>query len=323
MCDFLSVVIRRDGKIFHLPTNSHSGIVDHYGLTENDTMAEMRNLPRFYEFEWDGEDDTARTAKGYLRGPNPPAIVVKAAATLAANLRRALNEPGWGCLDDGFFAAPEWADVRWKALCNPKCPPDVADRIAETPLHANGETISSLRPTVTAIGGSFRVAAGYKITAPVLAKAGYVCLDQGASLDAPVLAEVVGDVILAQGASLDAPVLAEVDGYMRLDQGASLDVPMLSRVGRVYVSKHVNVILPSLTSVLDVVMEAHATLGVPLLDKADALTMREAATLNAPMLTNIECMNLDCGVTLNAPLLKDVPENSSGKGACCKFRDPA
>ena len=303
MCDFLSVVIRRDGKIFHLPTNSHSGIVDHYGLTENDTMAEMRNLPRFYEFEWDGEDDTARTAKGYLRGPNPPAIVVKAAATLAANLRRALNEPGWGCLDDGFFAAPEWADVRWKALCNPKCPPDVADRIAETPLHANGETISSLRPTVTAIGGSFRVAAGYKITAPVLAKAGYVCLDQGASLD--------------------APVLAEVDGYMRLDQGASLDVPMLSRVGRVYVSKHVNVILPSLTSVLDVVMEAHATLGVPLLDKADALTMREAATLNAPMLTNIECMNLDCGVTLNAPLLKDVPENSSGKGACCKFRDPA
>ncbi len=227
MCDFLSCVIRRDGKIFHLPTNSHSGIVAHYKLTENDTMADLRGTPRFYEFEWDGEGDLAQASKKYLRGNNPPQIVVKAAETLAANLRRALDEPGWGCLDDGFFAATEWADVRWKAIINDACPHDVAARIASTALHASGETIKALHPLVTSIEGKFIVKAGYEITAPALAKTGYVSLDQGASLTAPALAEVTGDVILNQGASLTAPALAEVTGYVRLYQGASLTAPLV------------------------------------------------------------------------------------------------
>ena len=45
---------------------------------------------------------------------------------------------------------------------------------------------------------------------------GYIRLDQGATLTAPVLAQS-GDIRLYQGATLTAPVLAQIDGYVQID----------------------------------------------------------------------------------------------------------
>ena len=54
MCNFHSICVRRDGVIAHLPSNSHSDIIQKYGWTENDQISTLRGKPRFVECEWDG-----------------------------------------------------------------------------------------------------------------------------------------------------------------------------------------------------------------------------------------------------------------------------
>ncbi len=228
MCDFFSAVIRRDGKVFHLPSNSHSGIVAHFGLTENDTMADMRGVPRFYEFEWDVQGSVPSNITKLLRGVNPPEKVVDAAKVLAKNLRQALDEPGWGLLDDGFFAGEEFADLRWKALIHEKCPHKIAARLAETLLHAQGEAIKSLHPKVTAIEGSWSVEKGYHISAPALTEvAGYIDVRENAKLDAPALTKA-GSIYVSENAKLDAPALTKA-GYIDVRENAKLDAPKLKK----------------------------------------------------------------------------------------------
>lgn len=171
MCDFFSAVIRRDGKIFHLPTNSHSGIVAHYQLTENDQVADLRGKPRFYEFEWGGIGPVPAIGK-ILRGANPPKAVLDAANMLATNLAHALADPGWGLLDGGFFDAPEFADLRWKALTSEHLDHRIADRLAVTSLHTDGKPIKSLHPLITKLDGCINVRENASLTAPALTEVG-------------------------------------------------------------------------------------------------------------------------------------------------------
>ena len=53
MCDFHSIVVRVDGAIAHVPSNSHSEAVKHAGWTENGP----NKRPRFIECEWGGEGE--------------------------------------------------------------------------------------------------------------------------------------------------------------------------------------------------------------------------------------------------------------------------
>ncbi|MFZ2280263.1 MAG: hypothetical protein WAW39_20865, partial [Prosthecobacter sp.] len=195
MCDFFSAIIRADGTLYHQPSNSHSGIVAFYKLKENDTLSEMRDTARFYEFEWSGQGDVPQNISSILRGTNHPQKVLDAAKVLAKNLKRALEEPGWGLVGDGFFAGGEYADLRWKALIHENCPHEIAEAIAVRSLHAQGEAIKSLHPLVTQIDGEkgFSIADGYSITAPVLASVtGSVDVSANATFTAPVLASVTG-----------------------------------------------------------------------------------------------------------------------------------
>jgi hypothetical protein len=56
ICDFHSIVVRRDGAIAHVLNNSHSGAVKSAGWTENDTIS-LHGKARFIECEWDGRGE--------------------------------------------------------------------------------------------------------------------------------------------------------------------------------------------------------------------------------------------------------------------------
>ena len=246
MCDFLSCVIRRDGKIFHLPTNSHSGIAEHYGLTENDTMADMRCKPRFYEFEWDGG-----WSEYDLRGEAPPKAVRKSAAMLRENLRRALSEPGWGCLDGGFFSAPEWADVRWVAICNPKCPSHLASRIAKTPLHANARhRLLNIHPEVEAVSGFLWFVGSAAITAPNLRSAETITVEAGVHFSADKL-EKAKTIKTRYESKIVAPSLTEVQ-QLRVGKDASCALPNLVEGGSIIVGDGGELNLPALKTATSV-----------------------------------------------------------------------
>jgi len=249
MCDFFSAVITANGQVFHLPSNSHSGIVAHYKLTENDTRSEMRDKARFFEYEWDGEGKVPENIKAILRGRDHPQVVLDAAKVLAKNLKRALDEPGWGLTGDGAFAGEEYADLRWKALIHEKCPHEVAKEIAVRSLHSHGETIKSLHPLVSNIDGEkgFVVMEGYSIaapaltksgsvdvsanatfTAPALTKSGYVYVSANATFTAPALTKS-GSVYVRENATFTAPALTEVTGYVKKAKGAKFDAPQLKK----------------------------------------------------------------------------------------------
>ena len=49
MCDFCSAIVRRDGLIYHDPSNSHSQMAQKAGWAENGV-----GTPTFIELEWDG-----------------------------------------------------------------------------------------------------------------------------------------------------------------------------------------------------------------------------------------------------------------------------
>jgi len=188
MCDFFSAVIRRDGAIAHVHKNSHSGAVKAAGWVENDQMADMRGQPRFYEFEWSSEGNVPKNIASILRGANPPEKVIEAATVLAKNLKRCLEEPGWGLLDDGPFAGEEYADLRFRALANGIGDTRIQARLAVMTLHAQGEVIKSLHPLVAIIAGNFSVAEGYQITAPALTEVtGSVYVQANATFTAPAL----------------------------------------------------------------------------------------------------------------------------------------
>lgn len=146
MCDFFSAVITHDGRVFHHPHNSHSGIVAHYGLTENDIVSKMRDAPRFYEFEYKLSQILAQdygpanfVPALYLRqyDHRVPKQVLQAAEVLWKDLRRAFIDPGWGLLDAGSFASEEFSDVRFAVMTNhPKGAfvPGVWKRLMQTSL---------------------------------------------------------------------------------------------------------------------------------------------------------------------------------------------
>ena len=227
MCDFHSICVRVDGAKTHLRTNSHSGSVDAAKWRENQPNRD----PFFVEAEWNGlgqypgADKICRSTPNEAQRKTVDAHYQALAAVMADPIKAATL-----CFDGGIFSGAEYADVRWNILIHPNCPHRLADRLAVTLLQANGETIKSWHPAICDFDGSFKIAAGYKLTAPALKTvSGYVIVEQGATCTAPALKTVSGDVIVEQGATCTAPALKTVSGYVRVEQGATFTAPALKK----------------------------------------------------------------------------------------------
>jgi len=225
MCDFMSIVIYRDGKVGHIPENSHSGAVAALGRVENQPNRDAY----FVEAEWSGKGEY-QGAESVIckRGTEPNNKQIKAADRYYSALSKLLSDPAAHaekmCFGDGVFAGDRWADVRWRVLISEKCPNRAADKLAKTKLHANGEEIKSLHPAITKLDGSFKVASGYEIDAPALTEVGGdVRVYGSAKFDA--LQKVGGYVLVDGSAKLDAPALTEVGGDVRVDGSAKFDAP--------------------------------------------------------------------------------------------------
>jgi hypothetical protein len=88
MCDFLSIVILRDGSTVHDEENSHSKAVELAGIKEPNQF----QARRFWEWEWNGfgEFRLEKNLRGY--DTETPEVVVKTALRLAERLPLALKE---------------------------------------------------------------------------------------------------------------------------------------------------------------------------------------------------------------------------------------
>jgi hypothetical protein len=100
MCDFLSLIILRDGSIVHDEGNSHSKAVELAKIKEPHQF----QARRFWEWEWDGveEFDLEKNLRGY--DAETPEVVVKTALRLAERLPLALKEGKF--LDSEFKNMP-------------------------------------------------------------------------------------------------------------------------------------------------------------------------------------------------------------------------
>ena len=247
MCDFLSICVRKDGAVAHIPKNSHSGAIAHYGWRENDQMADMRGK-FFVEAEWNGQGKYPGAEK-ITRGEFNEKQRTKI-DSIYTSLAELLNNPAEraeGMLfGHGIFAGDEWADIRWRVLIHPECPKRIADKLVAMKLHANGKAIKSLDPRITEIDGNLVIAEGYEITSHSLTKVGGNLLVSGsAKLDAltkvggtldvygsarlDALTKVGGSLVVYGFARLDAPALKEVGGDLVVYGSAKLDAPKLNR----------------------------------------------------------------------------------------------
>ena len=208
MCDFHSIVVRRDGAIAHIPANSHSGAVEAAGWRENDQMADYRGA-YFVEAEWDGKGEflgVDQITRGEVNEKQRKKIDDHYTA-LAKLLADPASHAERMCLGRGVFAKPEYGDIRWKVLIDLRTPAEVVAKIAETPLFADGSEITSLHPAVTIVDGSFAISEGATFTAPALTEvSGYVYVRPNATFTAPALTKS-GSVDVSENATFSAPLL--------------------------------------------------------------------------------------------------------------------
>ena len=309
MCDFHSIVVRRDGAKAHVASNSHSGAVSAAGWRENGQMADMRGK-YFVECEWNGTGpypgaDTI--TRGVINEKQCKAIDIHYEA-----LARFMADPGANAEEmlfgDGFFAGEEYGDLRWKALISETCPPEVVGRLVTSKLHSDGMPIKSLCPSVAVIGGTLRIAPGYHIEVPALVKVGgNVRVAQNGTLTAPALAEC-GDVTVAQNGTLTAPALVKVGGYVIVEQNGTLTVPALVKVGGdVIVEQNGTLTVPALAECGYVIVEQNGTLTAPALVKVGGyVRLAQSGTLTAPALAKVGgYVRLAQSGTLTAPALAE------------------
>ena len=220
MCDFHSICVRADGAVAHVPSNSHSEAVRHAKWRENEPNRE----PFFVEAE-------GTTSAPAIRG-KANEKQQKVIATHYENLGKLLSDPATHAermlFGRGFFAAPRYADIRWRVLIDARCPTKVADKLVTTALHSNGKTIKSFDPRIEFLDGVLKIADGCEIVAHSLKKVGGDVAVYG-SASFPVLAEVGGDVVVCGSASF--PVLAEVGGNVAVGGSAKAEFPVLAEVG--------------------------------------------------------------------------------------------
>lgn len=151
MCDRYSCIVRVDGEIRHLPTNSHSEMVETAGWKENTDLH-----TRFVEAEWDGQGEypgaekicrdelNDKQRKAVDRVYRALALVIDDPAKHAAKL----------CLNGGIFEAEEWADLRFDIACDPRTPAAVTKNLCKTVLHCVSMPSGPLPAALAHVGGN-------------------------------------------------------------------------------------------------------------------------------------------------------------------------
>ena len=196
MCDFHSIAVRKDGAVAHIMQNSHSGAVEAAGWRENDQMADLRG-PYFVEAEWSGKGEF--TVERITR--NSESMNEKQRTVINNHykaLQRLLADPAEHvermCLGRGIFSEDCYADIRFKVMIDPRVSDEIAAKLAETVLFGDGSTVSKLPENIKLIHGGFIIAEKASVNAPVLAQTGYVILDQGAELFAPLIGYLAKEI---------------------------------------------------------------------------------------------------------------------------------
>jgi hypothetical protein len=157
-----------------------------------------------FEAEWSGEGKLPEAGAIIRNSGECPERLTRSIMSHYRKLKEALSE-GKHLGRDGYFRDHKtWADV-WRSAMHNGHMPDFTD-VKEFSGYVNIEQGGSLTAPVLAKCGDVSIAQGGSLTAPVLAKCGYVSIAQGGSLTAPVLAKC-GCVSIAQGGSLTAPKL--------------------------------------------------------------------------------------------------------------------
>ena len=249
MCDFYSTICRRDGAIFHRPHNSHSTMVSDAGWTENNQVSQLRGEMRFVEVEWKFDQDfpgAPKVARGEINEKQRKAIDLH-----YGNLGKLLKDPAEHAermlTGNGFFGGPEYADIRWKVMTDPRVSPEVAAKLAELPVWADGSAVGFLPDNLKEIsGGGFILAEIAPLTAPALTEvSGYIDVRANATLTAPAITEVSGYIDVRANASFTAPALTK-SGSIYVSENASFTAPALTKSGSIDVSKSAKVHAPNL-----------------------------------------------------------------------------
>ena len=164
MCDFHSTVWRligQDVQTFHLPTNSHSEMVNAAGWREN----EPNRKTVVFESEWNGDGEVPDINKLLKNNASEcPAQVERAVIKYYRTLKAAIT-PG-GKFDKIFSDPQKFQDV-WEAAMKAGCSLDFGK--------------------IEKFNGYVGVHQGATLTAPALAEADSVDVHQGATLTAPKL----------------------------------------------------------------------------------------------------------------------------------------
>jgi len=203
MCDFHSIIVYKDGAIFHKAHNSHSQMVQESGRRENQPNRE----PFFVEAEWSGEGsiDPSQLIRGQANETQSRAI-----ERHYKNLKDLFDNPkaNSGMLfDNGYFASDDYADVRWRVINLPNLDHRIASRLAKMRLYADAKKgVTSLHPEIVLLEGNLNVSGSAKLDALVKV-GGYLNVSGSAKLDAPALEEVGGYLNVREKGKLIAPKL--------------------------------------------------------------------------------------------------------------------
>lgn len=184
MCDFHSIVVRKDGTKAHIAKNSHSGAVATAKWREN-----QPNRDEFFvEAEWSGEG-TYPGADSISRN----ALNEKQRKVIDAHygaLAKLLDDPAEHAervlFGRGIFAGEEYADVRFQVLMHSKCPKRIARRLCKTSLLVMRTPTARLPDTITRLdfGEDVRIGSyGHALPAGLTSVGGYLDLrDYGHAL---------------------------------------------------------------------------------------------------------------------------------------------
>ena len=109
MCDFHSVIVRRDGLIYHDLSNSHSQMAQKAGWRENSVTSHLTNKPAFIELEWNGKGEYPKWEK--LARLNNDTDYTKVQQDAAEAHYRKLQAYLQNGSHADYFDRPEYLDV--------------------------------------------------------------------------------------------------------------------------------------------------------------------------------------------------------------------
>ena len=106
MCDFHSIVVRRDGVIAHEPGNSHSKAVELFKWTENDSVHKQK---RFVECEWNGIGDFV--LENVVKNDDISTLTQHQVSSITSHYTSLMNALKGKEVALDYFSEPQYSDV--------------------------------------------------------------------------------------------------------------------------------------------------------------------------------------------------------------------